>query len=88
MGKVKKLSVKKNIKNEKPINLSDLVIFNDHTFEELESEGKISWEQVQKMFKSRIIVPILNNKKISDNPEILKIEKKNSNDDYNIREIL
>jgi hypothetical protein len=40
------------------------------------------------MFKSRIIVPILNNKKISDNPEILKIEKKNSNDDYNIREIL
>jgi hypothetical protein len=88
VGKVKKLSVKKNIKNEKPINLSDLVIFNDHTFEELESEGKISWEQVQKMFKSRIIVPILNNKKISDNPEILKIEKKNSNDDYNIREIL
>ena len=58
MGKVKKLSVKKNIKNEKPINLSDLVIFSDHTFEELENEGKISWEQVQKMFKSRIIVPI------------------------------
>lgn len=65
------------------------MIFNDHTFEELENEGKISREQVQKMFKSRIIVPsISNNKKFTENPEVLKKTKQNSNDDYNFHEIL
>jgi hypothetical protein len=64
------------------------VIFNDYTFEELESEGKISREQVQKMFKTRIIVPIQTNKKVPDNPEIPRKEINNINDDYNIHEIL
>ena len=88
VGKIKKLSVKRNIKIEKPINLSDFVIFNDHTFEELENEGSISWEQVQKMFKTRIIVPIQNNKKVPDNSDVIRKEKTNSIDDYNIHEIL
>ena len=57
VGKVKKLSVRKNIRESNYISLSELIIYEDHTFESFEAEGTFTHEQILEMTKNRYMVP-------------------------------
>ena len=82
-GKTKRLSVKNNIKRNQFINLNNITNYDDSTYDELERQGTLKHEQVQRMTKNRIIVPIPGGMKAAKGSNKIQTEEPTLADDLN-----